>query len=99
MLSTHSAQAVLLTLGSMGSLYVSPTETVDVSCHPATAVDTSGAGDCFIGAVAFYKARHPELGWQQLLTLASEVAALSVTKTGTQSSYPSRDELPSHLLP
>eukprot|EP00045_Choanoeca_perplexa_P001183 m.18328 g.18328 ORF g.18328 m.18328 type:complete len:311 (+) comp10786_c0_seq4:50-982(+) len=99
LMNAHGAQSVLLTLGSMGSLFVSADDEVDVPCHPAKAVDTSGAGDCFIGAVAYYKANHPDLSWLQVLTLASEVAAISVTKSGTQSSYPSRGQLPAHLVP
>eukprot|EP00730_Choanoeca_flexa_P009701 TRINITY_DN12925_c0_g1_i1.p1 TRINITY_DN12925_c0_g1~~TRINITY_DN12925_c0_g1_i1.p1 ORF type:complete len:308 (+),score=53.17 TRINITY_DN12925_c0_g1_i1:51-974(+) len=98
LLHQHGVTAALLTLGSMGSLYLGPDGMAEADCHKVTAVDTSGAGDCFIGAVAHYKSKQSDMPWDKVLQLASEVAAISVTKPGTQSSYPTRSELPSHLV-
>jgi ribokinase len=58
---------------------------------PVTAVDTSGAGDAFCGALAAFLAEGDSL----LLAArkANVVAATSVTRHGTQASFPKRTEL------
>ena len=57
-----------------------------------------GAGDAFIGALAFYKAMTCGLSLEIIIQFASEIAALSCQSQGTQSSFPSVMQLPSHLL-
>ena len=49
------------------------------------AVDTTGAGDAFIGAFAFGLSSSKSV--DESIKLAVERASLSVTKKGTQSSY------------
>ncbi|CAH8607098.1 unnamed protein product [Dicrocoelium dendriticum] len=61
-------------------------------------VDTTGAGDCFIGALSFFIARYPQLSVIERLRRAVWVASQSVRREGTQSSYPNRNELPSELF-
>ena len=62
---------------------------------PVQAVDTTGAGDAFIGALAVF------LGEGQSLTQAVEraniVAGVSVTRRGTQASFPYRAEVIAQL--
>jgi ribokinase len=57
----------------------------------ASVEDTSGAGDCFLGAFAHYLQRGEPLS--ACVSKANRVASLSVRKRGTQSSYPSRERL------
>lgn len=57
-----------------------------------------GAGDSFIGALAFYTARYPTMPLEEMARRANQVAALSVQAVGTQASYPSRGGLPPHLF-
>jgi ribokinase len=61
-----------------------------------TAVDTTGAGDAFVGALAYFMAKGDSLvtsaHW------ANEVAALSVLGRGTQTSFPDRAALPEAVL-
>ena len=52
----------------------------------AAVVDTTGAGDSFAGAFAHGIAAQFDL--QKTLLFASKVASISVTKKGTQKSYP-----------
>jgi len=52
-LLTRPGQAVIITLGAVGSAMVSAERTIFAPAIPAAAVvDTSGAGDCFCGVVA-----------------------------------------------
>jgi hypothetical protein len=57
-----------------------------------------GAGDAFVGALAFYLARHPNLELSDVVTRANEIATNSVQKAGSQTSFPRRDELPESLF-
>jgi ribokinase len=54
------------------------------------AVDTTGAGDAFIGSLAVYLAEGLPL--EQGVRRANTVAALSTTRPGTQTSFPTRVE-------
>jgi ribokinase len=53
-----------------------------------SSVDTSGAGDAFIGSLAVFLAEGR--AEQDALARASLYAALSTTRTGTQKSFPRR---------
>ncbi len=55
------------------------------------AVDTSGAGDAFIGGLGVFLAEGMALS--EAIAQASAVAALSVTRLGTQTALPTRTEL------
>nr|XP_023649099.1 ribokinase [Paramormyrops kingsleyae] len=57
-----------------------------------------GAGDSFIGALAFYTAQYPTMPLEEMARRANQVAAISVQAAGTQASYPSRGGLPPHLF-
>jgi ribokinase len=62
-----------------------------VSAPKVTAVDTTGAGDAFVGVFAFALAsgKSPE----ESMKLGIKIASLSVTRKGAQSSYPSHAEI------
>jgi ribokinase len=55
------------------------------------AVDTTGAGDAFIGCFAHYLVKKSDV--LEAIRMAAAFAALSVTKRGTQTSYPRASEL------
>jgi ribokinase len=59
------------------------------------AVDTSGAGDAFVGSLAVFLGRSMTLA--DAAARASLVAALSVTRMGTQAAFPSRLEVEGFL--
>lgn len=86
---------VVVTLGANGALLVGRDQQVHVPGLGVKAVDTTGAGDAFIGSLAVYWARGFSL--PEALTKACAVAALSVTRRGTQTSYPSRVEIEDFL--
>lgn len=62
------------------------------------AVSSQGAGDSFIGALAFYTAHYPTMPLEEMASRANRVAAVSVQAVGTQSSYPFRRDLPAELF-
>ena len=86
---------VIVTLGGRGALWMTPGETHYIDAYAVEAVDTSGAGDAFIGCFADGYVRDGEV--LAAMRRASAFAALSVTKKGTQMSYPSQAELEAFL--
>jgi ribokinase len=82
---------VLITLGARGALLADSTGHVHIPPFPVTAVDTTGAGDAFIGSLAVFLAEG--LDAKDAIARASLFAALSTTRVGTQKSFPKRAEL------
>lgn len=82
-------QSVVLTLGSEGVLYASQEKPnpVHVNCPKVNCVDSTGAGDAFIGALAYLLGYRKDLDFLDMLKAACFVASDSVTKVGTQTSY------------
>ena len=86
---------VVITLGARGSLLADATGHVHIEPFQVTAVDTTGAGDAFIGSLAVFLAEGlPET---EAIARASLYAALSTTRVGTQKSFPRRAELEAEL--
>ena len=79
---------VVVTLGSAGLLHVGPDGALALPAPRVTAVDTTGAGDTFVGALAAGLAEG--LPIPATLTRAQVAAALAVTRLGTQSAMPTR---------
>ena len=82
----------IVTLGSEGAVLItSDGDLTRVSAPTVNAVDTTGAGDAFVGVFAFGLAsgKNPE----DAMKLGIKVASMSVTRKGAQSSYPSQAEI------
>jgi ribokinase len=84
-------RSAVVTLGARGVLVIEPSGTYEIESPQVKVVDTTGAGDAFIGALATELAHGAELG--DAARFAVKVGAISVTRRGTQPSYPTRDEL------
>lgn len=85
-------RSVVVTLGARGALVLTREDGVAEIAAPAvTAVDTTGAGDAFTGALAVGLASGS--GLAEAATFAARVAAISVTRPGAAPSYPSAAEL------
>ena len=81
---------VVITLGGRGALLATPQHAELIEPFAVKPVDTTGAGDAFIGSFAvFLGAGLPE---KEALTRASLYAALSTMRVGTQKSLPTRAE-------
>ncbi|XP_058538885.1 ribokinase isoform X2 [Neofelis nebulosa] len=96
----RGCQVVIITLGAEGCVMLSQTEPVPkhIPTEKVKAVDTTGAGDSFVGALAFYLAYYPNLSLEEMLKRANFIAAVSVQAAGTQSSYPYKKDLPLDLF-
>ena len=82
----------IVTLGSQGAVYISADgQLTKVSAPKVTAIDTTGAGDAFVGAFAYSLASGSDP--VSALTLGIKVASFSVTRKGAQSSYPDQAEI------
>jgi ribokinase len=81
---------VVITLGARGALLADATGHVHIPPFPVTAVDTTGAGDAFIGSLAVFLAEG--VTEKDAIARASLYAALSTTRVGTQKSFPARAE-------
>lgn len=93
-------ERVLVTLGSHGSvvldsLAASGEQISRIAPTKVSAVDTTGAGDAFTGAVAARLAAGVTLA--EAAAFASVAAALATTKKGTQAAYPGAEEVLEHL--
>jgi len=83
--------AVIATLGSAGAVVAAGGTTVRIAGVAVKAIDTAGAGDCFIGALAAALARGE--GLQQAAAFANRAASISVTRKGTAIAMPFASEL------
>ena len=90
MLLKRGPHTVIVTLGEWGALLMEEQRAVHIAAPKVKAVDTTGAGDVFIGSLAVYLAEGLPL--DQAVRRANTVAALSTTRIGTQSSFPTRVE-------
>lgn len=61
-------------------------------------VDTTGAGDALTGALAFFLSCYPQLSFAEMVSRAVNIATITVTVHGVQSSYPTREELDDWLF-
>jgi ribokinase len=92
----HGAATVILTLGERGSLLVAGDTSEHVPVEPVKALDTTGAGDAFVGSLAYYLAAGKPL--TDAIRRANAIAAISVQSSGTQTSFPEAKDLAPELL-
>ena len=82
----------IITLGSQGAVLIDADQIITrVSAPTVTAVDTTGAGDAFVGTFAFGLASSKDP--IEAMVLGIKVASMSVTRKGAQSSYPTQSEI------
>lgn len=86
------AGAVVVTLGKDGALVVEGERAEPIGAPRVKAVDATGAGDAFCGALAQALAEGAEL--VEAARWAVRVAAVSVTRVGAQSGLPRRADVP-----
>lgn len=81
---------VIVTLGSRGALWVNGNDAKLYPSEKVDAVDTTGAGDAFIGCFSHVLVQTGDI--DRAITIANRYAADSVTKRGTQTSYATAEE-------
>jgi ribokinase len=92
----RGARTIIITLGERGSLLVNQETTLHVPAPQVTAIDTTGAGDAFVGSLAFFLAGGVKL--EEAMHRANRIAAISVQTPGTQTSFPRAEQLPPDLI-
>jgi ribokinase len=82
---------ICVTLGKRGVLALVEGEPLIISGHAVKAVDTTGAGDCFVGAVAAQLAGGNLMG--DALHYANAAASICVQRTGAAPSMPTKEDV------
>jgi ribokinase len=90
-LHAQGARHVIITLGARGIAYVDAYTQLLMPAHPAQAIDTTAAGDTFVGALATALAEGAAPA--AAIQFGQAAAAVSVTRRGAQPSIPFRSEL------
>jgi ribokinase len=95
-LSAAEHRDLLVTLGAAGARYERHgLASLTIPAFQVAAVDTTGAGDAFVGAFAVARGEHTDL--EDALRWASAAAALSVQRFGASASLPDRAEIDAFL--
>lgn len=85
------ARSVVVTLGADGAVIADADGLSSVPAYAVQAIDTTGAGDAFVGAVAGELAAGSAL--LDAVRFATAVSAVSVQRVGAQASYADRAEV------
>jgi ribokinase len=100
-LLTRGAKNVIVTLGGKGALLVSGTQVTQVDTYKVEVVDTTAAGDAFIGGFAsallgsdssLSDMQQQAVALQKAVRYGCACGALATTKFGAQPSLPNREE-------
>jgi ribokinase len=85
------AKNVIVTLGSKGALIVTDAQVVHVESYKANVIDTTAAGDAFIGGFATALLQDKSL--EEAVRYGCACGALATTKFGAQPSLPTKEEV------
>ena len=92
LMEKYDIRSVVQTLGSRGSkLYVRGEEAVTFPAVKCDAIDTTGAGDTFLGALITMFSEGKDA--KEAFRFAAVASGIEVTRRGTQSAMPTRDEV------
>jgi ribokinase len=95
-LLARGVKTVIITLGERGCLIVDNEGDTHIPAPAVKAIDTVGAGDCFVGSLAHFLAKG--LTMPAAAHRAVNIASLSVQAKGTQTSFPEAKDLPRELI-
>jgi ribokinase len=89
------APTVIATLGGRGLLMVTPQGVTSLPAHKARVVDTTGAGDCFVGALSARLSAGAAL--PEAVRYANAAASIAVERLGATPSMPTPREVARRL--
>ncbi len=87
---------VVVKAGVKGVYIVENGKLLNLESFKVNAVDTTGAGDCFNGAMAIGLSEKKDI--KDACVFAMAAAAISVTRKGAGDSFPTRDEIKNFLM-
>jgi ribokinase len=87
----RGAKTIIVTLGPSGSLIVTQEAASHIPAYEVQVVDTTAAGDAFIGG--FAAARLRGLSLEEAAAYGNACGALAASKPGAQPSLPTREEV------
>lgn len=82
---------VVITMGTLGSVYYGETGHFKANSFKVDAIDTTAAGDTFVGALVTRLSEGADI--KTAMTFASKASSITVTRRGAQQSIPTRDEV------
>lgn len=86
---------VIITLGPQGLFFKNKDEEIRLKAFRVKAVDTTAAGDAFVGGLACGLAQGKPI--REALRMANAAGALAATRLGAQPSLPSKKDLENFL--
>lgn len=100
LIHAYGIPSVIITLGASGAILATDdgaggTQTIHEPASPVQVVDTTAAGDCFVGAFTVAWTEGQKL--EDALRFALYASALKVTRFGAQSGLPTRAEVDAFL--
>lgn len=91
LIKAKGVKNVIITMGSKGAFVCTDTICELVPSYKVKAVDTTGAGDIFNGALVLAISEGRD--WIEATRFACKTSAIAVTRVGAQSSAPYRNEV------
>lgn len=88
----RGVKCAIITLGNEGAVAACPDLCLDVPPYKVEPVDTTAAGDAFIGGLAVMLL-NPQKSLYEKIRFANAVGAMTATKRGAQSSLPALEEV------
>ena len=82
---------VIVTLGSKGSVLVNEKEIINVAPHKVNAIDTTAAGDSYLGALVNQLAQGKDI--KEAMEFASLCSSITVTRKGAIIALPHKEDL------
>ena len=86
----------VLTLGEKGSVFISKEDIIYQDAYKVDTVDTTGAGDTFMGYFLAYFLNHKSV--REALEIASKASAIAVTRKGASVAIPYKEEVENTTL-